>query len=263
MRRLLASILALVLALPILSSAAEVTSVAPLMIRYDVDAATTTYCRSVGIGGNPFGSNLPVPGAVTTSGSSTTVTSVGSAGSFAGMGVGDVLFVNRGGGGPPVIDTAVIVTYTNANTVVVDAAVNWSNGGLGYTATWRDTQCGTTVNDGWVDVTNAIRITMSVDYIQGDLTAGGLEVVWECKSSAPGAVPRRVWPSSTTASCGIGGTYASGFCDFATAGTFSGLSVEEFGAWAACRIGTRRAAADTSDAGANIEQVNADIIVAK
>lgn len=249
---------ALLLLLSASTLSADQQRTATLMMRYDVDSTSVNYCRTTGMADDPYGRNNTMIDKVKTSGSSTTVTSVGTLGPFRDLAVNDVIFVDRGAPGTPIVDMAVIVAKATSDSITVDAAVNWDNSAAGYTATWRRTSCGTTANDGWVDVASASQITMTIEYNQGDLD--NLSVRWECKAAFPGgANPVQVYPSKND-TCGQG-TLASNFCDYATAGLLARTTVITTGPWASCRIGFKVKTTDTSDAGANIEQVNAYVVV--
>jgi hypothetical protein len=255
MKRSISLVLALLAAVAVWADEQRTAVVA---IRYDLDSVgTLIYCRSVGQNGSPYGPPISVAGRLVTSGSSTTVTTVGGASNaFGPMAAGDVLIVNRAG----TIDTAVITAKATDNSVTVDAAVNWDNSAAGYAATWRDTQCGTAITDGWIDVSGATRITFNTEFNRGDIDNFSFRV--ECRTGAQDANPVRAFPSATS-SCGSG-TLATGHCDFAAAlaGIDGRFSVVAYEPWNSCRIGMKAKTSDASDAGANLEQIGASIVTA-
>jgi hypothetical protein len=251
----------LALAIPLLF--AEQQAPASAMIRYDVDSTTLTYCRAEGTSASVIGSPIAGPARVKTTGSSTTVesnTALSSA--LAPVVARDILFVRPPSSFGDVFAAgwaAVVTVKTDANTVTVDPAVGWNATG-GYAYTYLKTVCGTTVNDGWVDVAGATKASITIQYDQGDLDA--LAWRFECKQNTPGSSPIVVYPSEGD-DCGIAGTLVSGFCEFATAGPTANLTWEEFGAWGSCRIGFKYKTTDTSDAGAALERVTGTVVVSR
>lgn len=253
-----ATLLLLTLLLPTLSSA-QVTSVraANFAFRYDVDSSTLTYCRVEGQNRDPFGPALPGRGRVKTTGSSTTVVEqVTGDNPFTEVAVGDVLLVHRPDGTSPGDDLVVVTARASAASITVDTSVDWQNGTAGRTWEWYRTVCGTTANDGWINVSQGAA-ALTLQYDQGDLTA--LVARFECKTAALGAQPVIVYPGKSS-DCGLGGTLSTDRCSFATAGITSRLSVIIAPTvFSQCRIGLAWTGADTSDAGANIEQVTASL----
>jgi hypothetical protein len=255
--------LAVAIALTLPLAFAEQQSAGSTMIRYDVDSATTTYCRANGMGGDVFASPIAGPARVKTTGSATTVEShTAASGALTPVIARDIVFVRP----PSTVGeifaagyAAVVTVKTDANTVTVDPAVDWSATG-GYAYTYLKTTCGTTVNDGWVNVGGATKASITIQYDQGDLDA--LAWRFECKQNTPGSVSITVYPSESD-DCGIAGTLVAGFCEFATPGVTANLAWEEFGAWGSCRIGFKYKTTDTSDAGANLERVTGTIVVSR
>lgn len=261
MNRTLRALVALALALPILPAPVEAGdyAAASAVIRYDVDSSTGTSCYMAGANGSPWSQQVNGAQRIKTSGSSTTVSSeTASSGAFALAVARDVISIKNPGvetskAGPFVGGTgAVITVVTDANTVTVDPAVNWA----GFSYSWLRPVCGTTAADGWIAVAGADKLVMTVQYEQGDLDA----LLWnfECMQDTPGSVPNIVYPNEGD-TCGSAGTYSSGFCSFATAGTTANLSVETLGSYGQCRFVFKYASTDTSDAGANLERVTATI----
>jgi hypothetical protein len=223
---------------------------------YDVDSASLTYVRLVGQNGDPFGGSIAGPGTIKTVGSSTTVTeNVASTNPFRDVGVGDVIQVSTSTNAR---FTRVVVAKASDASITVDSAVDLS---AGYAWRWWDSQIGTTINDGWIDVSSYSSAAMTVQYEQGDLDA--LTVRWECRTASLGAQPVIVYPGESS-DCGIGGTLVTDRCSFATAGVTARLAVEVLdNPFAACRVGLAFAATDTSDAGAALEQVIVTLTVVK
>lgn len=254
MRKLIPYLLCALLVTPLLF-AAEVQKTALMAYNYDVDSATLTYVRMVGTNGDPYGSAISGTGTIKTAGSSTTVTeNVAGSNPFTNVGVGDVIDV------APTSSTHNVVTVTaraSAASITVDTAVDWS---AGYVWKWWDTQTGTTATDGWVSVSGASTVGITVQYDQGDLDA--LKVRFECKGDWPGAAPVILYPGDSS-DCG-GGTLSAGFCEFATAGITSRITVIDTApVFSDCRVGLAFKTTDTSDVGANLEKVTIAIVHGK
>lgn len=240
---------------------ADQTMTAATQIRYDADSTSETFCKVVG-SQNEFGGAISGSGRVKTSGSSATVTSeTASSSALAPVSVGDIIFVRPAF--PSMLEpftagyAAVITAKASSDSITVDPAVDWS---AGYQYSWFKTVCGTTIDDGWIDTSNSTRIAMSVFFIQGD--ADNISWRFWCKQSNLGSVPQIVYPSESD-NCGNAGTQASGFCDFATAGATAGFTWEDFGPWAACRIGFKVKTTDALDTTTNLEQVTGSVAVTK
>ena len=229
---------------------------AATMIKYDADSTTLTYCVELGANGNPFGSpSSQGTGRIKTTGSNVNVGSeTALSGALTPIAVRDILFVQRT---PTAFDTAMVVTDTDNDTIVVDAAVNWP----GNSYTYYKTTCGTTDADGWVDTSSATRIMMTIQYDQGDLD--NLAWRFECRQASPLSLPVIVYPSEGDGCGNQGLQTVPGLCDFATAGAAARFTWEEFGSWSRCRIGFKVKTTDTSDAGANLEQVTGSIVVSR
>jgi hypothetical protein len=258
MRKLLTYLFVLALAVGLTGDRAIATGqdTAATTIMYDADSLTMTYCVTLGTNNNPFGApSSQGTGRIKTAGSSTSVTSdTALSGALAPISVNDIIYVQRT---PAIMDFAIVVTDTDADNVVVDAAVNWP----GNFYTYRRTVCGTSGDDGWVDTSTATRIMMTIQYDQGDLD--NLAWRFECRQASSRSQPVIVYPSEGDG-CGNGGLQAvSGLCDFATAGVAARFTWEEFGSWSRCRIGFAVKAVDASDAGANLEQVTSSIVVSR
>lgn len=238
MKRFLYAALAL-LGAPLLWGAEDATAL--YMYKYDVDSDSVSYCRLLGQQGSPFGGSIAGAGRITTVGASTTITSNTALDySFAGVNVGDMLEIRTD---PNTVYLRTVVTNADDDTVTVDSNVTLSNVSYRF---WRS-ECGTGATNGWIDLSGYSNRNITVQYDQGDL-ATSLDIQVQCKLNFPGSEPVQVFPVCTVASCG---TYQA----YTTPGIASRTSVEIPTPFGACRVGFKRTGADTSDAGANIEQV--------
>jgi hypothetical protein len=219
-----------------------------LAIRYDLDRPDTNpvFCKSVGLNGG-LGSNWgSVPGRVTTSGSSTTVTEkVTGELPFAGLSVGDVLKVNRGAPGPTTVDIVAITAKASGASITVDTAVNWSGGTAGSQAFFRQPVCGQAATDGWFSVGAWEDFTVVVQFQQGDL-GGGLDWRVECRDGGDDSSPVQVFPATL-----------GGYQNIPTAGygVSASNALAGFERWNECRVALFANTSDTSDAGANLERI--------
>lgn len=247
--------LALVLGVAQWSSARSATAHAIFAYKYDVDSATLTYPRMIGMNNDPYGGSQDGRGTIKTSGSSTTVTeNVASSSPFIDVNVGDVIIVRRVTSTPPQDDIVVVTAKASDASITVDTAVDWS---AGFLWRWYKLAAGTASTDGWINVEGAESVAMTVQYEQGDLDA--LRVRWECRTANIGAQPVIVYPGESS-DCGLGGTLSVDRCSFAAAGINSRLTVMvQPNPFTQCRVGLAFATTDTSDAGANLEQVTVTI----
>jgi hypothetical protein len=236
--------------------------VANAMIRYDVDNAYTApvYCRSTGVGGTPFGAPIAGPGLVAAATSTTaTAAPLGTELSWLPVAVGDIVFVRTS---PSNVDTRAVVAKASSDSLTLDAAATWAATGLQYS--YFKTECGTAVTSGWIDTGAADRISMTIQYEQGDLDA--LEWRFECKQAGIDSAPVIVYPSKGDG-CGNGATQAiTNWCEtpVANIGIASRFTWVEFGSWAQCRIGVGYKTSDAADAaGTTLEKVTGSIIVSK
>lgn len=233
MRRML---FALLLAFSVCGSAQAQEQVANFTLLYDLDATAITYCRVTNLNGDPFGLPIDVAigdGKLKTSGSSTTVVdNTTSTGVFRDAAVGDVIVAKTG------VDATkygVIVAKASSSSITIHSARNWS---AGYRFGLLRTTCGTAATDGWIDIPSGYEdrtIGFHLQQISG--VTGGIDYRIECKNGYQGADPNPVYPGSSSATCG-GGTNASGFCNFTTAGITTGnLDVVVSEAHRSCRVG--------------------------
>jgi hypothetical protein len=152
----------------------------PLVVNYDLDATSYTYCRHVGgaVIGKPKDVFLPI----TTSGSSTTVTSVASNGAFTTVVVGDILYFNI-----PQTDAALAATAgpvtryvtarASADSITINAAVELPASGI--TFSYTAPECGTTAADGWFGIDSYDAATLQIQIAQLNVT-GGIDYSLEC-----------------------------------------------------------------------------------
>lgn len=185
---------------------------AVIALRMDYDSSSATYCKVDG----------PAKGIskIKTTGSSQNVTE-NTAGDnpFREVNAGDVLEVDRTPlASPRQNDLAFVITWTDDSNVVVNPAVDWS-GGYPFKY-WRQT-CGTTINDGWIDVSGATDAKVCVLIRQ--MTATAVEWRLEGKDNGVDAQPNVIYPGETS-DCGPNGTLSSGYCRFTSgsATTFVG-----------------------------------------
>lgn len=253
MRKWILALAALALPTVVLAQTPDVKR-ADFAIRYDVDSATKTYCVLNGANGSPFGSPTRVAIPVETSGSSTTITAVtASTDPFAGdLGVGDVVLFSVSGA----TLARTVVTNADDDTITVDQAIDLS-AGAGYTFSYMDLACGTAATSGWVNVRGFPEVQMTVSYLQGDLDT--LDVAFECRDDSPDHNVVQVYPGPGS-SCGFG-ALSTNVCQFATPATLPAASISTYfvGTFQDCRVALKYGSTDTSDAGANLERVNASI----
>lgn len=194
--------------------------------KYDIDGGTATYCRLEGSNGDPYATFKSGRGRIETSGSSTTVTGVNAADDvFTGINVGDVIYVNLDG----VSTFRVVTVFTSVDQVTVDSAIDLSSG---YTWSYKSLQCGTSTEDGWIDVGGWLNVLLGFAYDAGDITT--LSVTWECKGSHIGATPQRVYPGPAS-DCGDG-TLNGTVCEFTTVGDALSFNITD-SSFSVCRIG--------------------------
>lgn len=135
-------------------------------------------------------------GTIVTSGSTTTITSVNRA--FEDAAVGDEIrvIINK------VTYRRYIRTWTNAGSVVVDAAIN-----IPVAQTWHHLpqRSGTADTDGWINVQH---LKDKVLYIQMDATASGAGISYSLEGKGDGSntVPRQLATGTLTAAVVAGTT---------------------------------------------------------
>ena len=223
---------------------------------FDVASLTLTYCVTTGKNGDPYdndgfkfsASDFDISIAAGT------VTDTGANGSFAAVAIGDTFILNSRDGDTsntpvvPQVDTWITAKASDDSITVADTVATATYRAYSY----KKLACGTGAENGWISVTafDKLSVQLSVYYEAGDL--GGLDVVWECRESARGALAVQVYPGPSS-DCGFG-TLNTNVCTFATPGdAFTRqIGVPQF---AECRIGL---AFRTSDAGVR-EDVHATL----
>jgi hypothetical protein len=230
MRRTIAALFLAALLAPSLRADEKVANFALL---YDLDSTSIIYCRVTGENGDPFGTPIRATQRLKTSGSSATVVSnVASSGAFALVSVGQILVVDTG---VQTTQTRVVTAKASADSITVNAAVDWSAGfGFGFV----NQTCGSTAADGWINMDDRFderTIHFHLGQING--VTGGIDVRVECKDGFLDAQPIRVYPTTSSTDCG-GGTTAGGFCNFTTAGITTGdVDIQVVEPHRACRVG--------------------------
>lgn len=186
----------------------------------------------------------------TAQGGGTTLTVMGG-GTFSGLAAGDLITVNG--------NYLTVVTHPTPTTVTVSgSSVDLYNGGSGYPWTLSKFTSGTGDDVCWVDISAwPEKQLVSVEYNQGDLT-GGLSFRVEGKTSSPGALPHRIYPSSALDCVGVAMTYSAGYCNLPTASVGIDDRVDFGNIWpyTKLRVGFLIVTADPSEAGANLEKVS-------
>lgn len=208
--------------------------VANFFLLYDLDATSITYCRVANLNGDPFGGPVTVAlGKLKTSGSSATVVeNTASSNPFLAIAIGDIIVANTG---DETTKYGVVIAKASNASLTIHAARDWS---AGYNFGILRPACGTAATSGWIDFPAGFEnklIGFHLKQISG--VTGGIDMRVECKNGYPDAAPDPVYPSSSTATCG-GGTNASGFCNFTTAGITTGnveVMVDE--SHRSCRVG--------------------------
>lgn len=232
MKTKLAWLLAITLGLATAASSYTEARSGELFYKLDVSSAGYTYYALRGRGGDFWGDPVPVNVLVKTSGSSTTISAVtASTNPFAGLAVGDVLYLNAPDGAGTPQTKRVIATYSSADSVVVDTAVTIP--AAGTTFGYKRRTGGTADTDGWFTVSGYASVTTILG--AATVNATSIDMALECRIGA--SPPTRVCSTSGTTVCAntVSATAAGAF-------PFALWS----GAFTACRVGTKV----TGDAGA-------------
>lgn len=262
-RMLLCLLMVAFSATPVHVSAQGPAQDGPLLLHYDVDSSTLTYCRSEGNQGNPLGGPVRVNVPIKTVGASTTITGFAASTSpFRGLAAGDVLIINV----PTATDAdataeRVIVTWTSADSVDVDSAVTLT-GAAGHLFGYYKTRCGTASTDGWINTPpSASSFAITMLFEQGDITS--LVARWECRASPTSNIVI-LYPGESS-DCGLGGTLSVDRCNWlaAQAGLATGslTVVDEAPSFGQCRVGLAWVGADPGDAAAAREKVSLRVAI--
>jgi hypothetical protein len=196
MRRLV--VLLVLIALPALAGAAE-SRAAYFNVRYDLDATTATGCIAAGERGGVWDSPIAGADRVDNGGSSTAVTAVTALDyPFAGMAVRDTMWIKVGETWYP----RTILTYTDADNVVVDEAIDLSGDATGYAFQWRKHVCGTTAADGWISLDNMTDVTIILNFGQVVDDTNGVILRVEGSPDTPDGYNHvhQLWPTDKTVS---------------------------------------------------------------
>jgi hypothetical protein len=190
----------------------------------------------------------------TAQGGGTTLTSLGLA-NFGSLAIGDVIIVKVG-----TTETRLLVgAILSATTITVSPSSTLWNNGTGYAWTLSKFTSGTSDSICWTNIEqySAGKALISIEYNQGDL-GGGLDFRVEGKTASPGALPHRIYPSTTADCVGIVMTYGGGFCNLptASAGIDTRIDIGNLWPYAFVRVGMLAHTSDPSDAGANIEKIS-------
>jgi hypothetical protein len=248
MRRLALALALCALAVPALAQQQNI-QVGQLAYLYDLDSTSTTYCRLVGSRSDPYGPAISGSGTVSSPGNDTLTASATNG--FGQLAAGDAITVLEADG---VRTDAIVLTKNSSTEVVLNLEILNCTGGCNWT--WRDLQCGTGAEDGWVEAPPGqhASILMTVQYEVGDL-GGGLDVVYECRGANLGAAPVQVYPGGGS-DCGGFATLNTDVCTIATAdaGTVKGRLAYQLDPvnFQECRVGIK---ANTSDSDPTVEQI--------
>lgn len=252
MRKLLATVLIALLPLQALAAAGPQAACKS----FDVDSDVATYLVLKGQNGRPDGGGIAGKGKIKTTGSTVDVVAVDAAGTapFDGFATGYLLAVDRGNG---TVDVRAVHTFTDADTIQVDTAVDWENGGAGFDFRWWFITTCTDATCGALSVASLASFIVEIGYERGDL-ATGIEWLMECRGdSIAGSGTGNTWKQVFPTTAGTFSALAT-----ANAGTTSGRFVLEVTnpGYSTCRIAVRRSGADTADVvGTSTEQVDISI----
>lgn len=207
MKKSISVLMTLLLALPLGAQPPISTQVRPLFALYDLDSATD-------ISGS-YGNEVLATGRATTSGSSTTTTSLNTSKVFDSVAVGDIIWAVISG----VKTSRVVTAKASADSITVDTA--WTLPATGVSIRYQKATIG--ASSGWVAVDGAKFVTIAAAMDQGVFSTGGISFQiqgrFQAVSSQDNAV--NLWPGQTAGGACGGGTYASGYCTFTTAGISS------------------------------------------
>lgn len=236
----LAAVLALVSSLAHAQPAPPVVRSVPLIVDYDLDATSYTFCTMLGEGQGAAARAIQSPrgslGNITTSGSSTTTTSfTASVEVFGPLAVGDLIGVIQSND----VLWRYVTAKASASSITVDTAwdLEDTDHATGYQFFWRDRTCGTAATDGWFPVNGVHVGNFQIQVSQISVT-GGIDYKVECKVDQYTASPVTI----------IGATNV-------TAVGYTGNVFYE--PWEYCRVGLKIGSADDgSDTGADAEKVS-------
>jgi hypothetical protein len=160
---------------------------------YNVTSASYQACKTIGTG-SPIQQPIALPAPVKTSGSNTTFTAVtAGTGPFTGLAAGDVLILPTSTAGTGRTQMRSIITWTSADTVVVDTAYDL---GTSSVLSRYKQLCGGGDDDGWTNVKGLINVGLQIQ-IFAQNTATGIDMVVECRASQPSSLPTQVYPDNS------------------------------------------------------------------
>lgn len=229
MKKMLLALLMLLVAAGARAEAPSDALVLPLISDYDLDSTSYTYCTTLGDArGQDTGNVAPGAwrkgrGAITTSGSSTTVVSKETTGAaLAGLAAGDEMRIGLGGN----VVYRYVVSVVDADSIVVNSAIELDaelTSGSSYV--YRKRSCGTAATSGWFPVAGWGSFTAQVEITQMAAT-GGIDVKVDCRIIGSVATTGvSVFPATNYAAA-------------------TSLAVRVDGPWDECRIGAKITTAD-------------------
>lgn len=206
MKRLLVVLLCLAPAVASAQSFLVEQKIAEVAYAYDVTSAGYTYCRYLGVQQDPFGTPIPGPRLIKTSGSSATVTSATTGdNAFAEVAVGDILFIAATGTTTPT--TRVVTARASADSITVDSVITLA----GNTWGWKKQSCGTGITDGWIPVGKFYNLAAQVEYVTKNATS--VDFSFECKQGNVSAAAAIIDQTAMTATGVYSRQLASGVFD--------------------------------------------------
>jgi len=201
------------------------------VLRYNLTSTSVIYCQ----GGESF---RPSSGAVTTSGSSTTLTASAGATPFDGLVVGDALVFNV----DPVL--RMITAKASGSSVTISSAINLPNP---TPFNFMHFNCGSGAEDGWMPMAKFGNTATLGFEINSQTTATGIDMRLECRSSAPDAQPIQAFPACSPGACNTFQTYVQTATGI-TART--AIAVPE--PWKDCRVGMKITSTQTGPQSLNV-----------
>jgi hypothetical protein len=240
MKKALTFILAAAFAVPAL---AQQNPQAYFMVRYDLDATSMTFCRSLGKGG-PGGEPLAGVGSVTNAASSPTITGSDlTLDSFAAISAGDLILIHDGSTGTTYHRT--VLEKTDNDNVNLDESVDLGGGSFNWT--YRDHDCGTANGDGWVDASGLDNLSVALMFRNIASDGSGIDVRVEGTLDTPdGTTKNRIqlWPDKDPAA-------ANSVQIFTSEGVISNMIVNITAPISKLRVGMNFTVADDGSDGVN------------
>jgi hypothetical protein len=189
---------------------------AQLAYKFLQNTSTFTYCVLNGQGGSPFGAEIPGSLSIKTTGSTvTTDERDAGSGPFSVVAVNDFI-MTKGLTAPFTVAPRNVVTHPSNAQITVDTAWNL---GTGQPFWYKNSVCGITAADGWVDVSGLT--VKQVAFTLNTLGGTSVDIRLECQAPVLGANPVKIWPPTGTTdptSCGSG-AYNAGNCRYSAVTT--------------------------------------------